>query len=181
MDKVDRGVEGGAGALPKGWLTGFGLLSAGVFGLGIVGGFRYQMHAEGELRKAGEGVKKVRSKPFSMVKDRVVPRVNPYVHASKALLAGSALCVGVGALATFGVGYAMNVSSLKEFGDVMSEWMPEQRRRVEQAFGIQPDAALARDREEIRGMSYDEEVQWWWKKKIEPHLDAAEGAGDGET
>uniref|UniRef100_A0A7S1TQU5 Transmembrane protein 242 n=1 Tax=Phaeomonas parva TaxID=124430 RepID=A0A7S1TQU5_9STRA len=153
---------------PTSWYWGLGLAYTSVFSLGIFAGFRYQLATEERMRKQGKGVKMIRAKPFDMKKTKAVPIINPYMHAAKALAAGTALCLGVSSVLVLGAGWAMGVSSMEEFADVMKVWVPAQHRRIEAAteaiFGVRPNAEAAAERELMGTMTRGEQEDYLWRK-----------------
>eukprot|EP00904_Undaria_pinnatifida_P001441 jgi/Undpi1/11298/HiC_scaffold_30.g13596.m1 len=133
----------------------------GLLGLGVYAGFRKQIKADavGAEALAGKGVAPL---PFS-----------PFHHATRALMYGSALSLGCFSAGVLVVGYSMGVTNLREFSDKMNVWAPEQMHKL----GFRHRPEYVKDREAMRGMTYDEEWDFVGKlmEKDDPTL-AAENA-----
>eukprot|EP00752_Nemacystus_decipiens_P006485 g5839.t1 len=140
----------------------------GLLGLGVYAGFRKQIKADavGAEALAKQGLEPL---PFS-----------PYRIATRALMYGTALSVGCFSAGVLFVGYSMGVTNLREFNDKMKVWAPEQMHRL----GFRHRPEYIRDREAMRGMTYDEEWEYVDKllERDEPGLIVAESPppkGDG--
>ncbi|CAM9467220.1 unnamed protein product [Ectocarpus fasciculatus] len=87
---------------------------------------------------------------------------------------GTALSVGCFSAGVLVVGYSMGVTNLKEFNDKMKVWAPEQMHRL----GFRHRPEYIKDREAMRGMTYDEEWEYVDKllEKEEPVFAGADSA-----
>ncbi|CAN0108977.1 unnamed protein product, partial [Hapterophycus canaliculatus] len=119
-----------------------------LMGLGVYAGFRKQIRedAVGAEALARKGLEPL---PFS-----------PHRLATRALMYGTALSLGCFSAGVLVVGYSMGVTNLREFNDKMKVWAPEQMHRL----GFRHRPEYIRDREAMRGMTYDEE--WGYVDKM---------------
>ncbi|CAN0064324.1 unnamed protein product [Ectocarpus fasciculatus] len=87
---------------------------------------------------------------------------------------GTALSVGCFSAGVLVVGYSMGVTNLREFNDKMKVWAPEQMHRL----GFRHRPEYIKDREAMRGMTYDEEWEYVDKllEKEEPVFAGADSA-----
>ncbi|CAB1108473.1 unnamed protein product [Ectocarpus sp. CCAP 1310/34] len=134
----------------------------GLLGLGVYAGFRKQIKADavGAEALAKQGLEPL---PFS-----------PHRLATRALMYGTALSVGCFSAGVLVVGYSMGVTNLREFNDKMKVWAPEQMHRL----GFRHRPEYIRDREAMRGMTYDEEWEYVDRllEKEEPGFAGADSA-----
>ncbi|CAN0454353.1 unnamed protein product [Ascophyllum nodosum] len=131
--------------------------AVGLVGLGVYLGFRKQIKTDA----IGAQVLASHAKaplPF-----------DPYRHATRALMYGTALCLGCASLGVVAVGYWMRVRNLREFSDKMKVWAPEQMHRL----GFRHRPEFIRDREAMRGLTYDQEWEYTMRliQEDEPELE----------
>ena len=95
--------------------------------------------------------------------------------ASKALLLGTALCVGSFAAGTAAMVATTGITSFEEFGVAVS-------KRMAAVESLQTkDAEILADLNKIRQLSEKQEMDYWWERLFAPAPPAADASADASV
>jgi len=99
----------------------------------------------------------------------------PFAVASKALLLGTALCVGSFAAGTAAMVATTGITSFEEFGVAVS-------KRMAAVESLQTkDAEILADLNKIRQLSEKQEMDYWWERLFAPAPPAADASADASV